>query len=123
VSIKDWMARGESLYSKASETLSSEDISAFQNMLPELKDAMLAGGYSYSYITDQFKWALNSLLSKVNGTMETLDKSIGQLPSLAPTVQPIQISLKIDGRELSNVIIDQLNSNSNLIKAVQRVTA
>ena len=123
VSIKDWMARGESLYSKASETLSSEDISAFQNMLPELKDAMLAGGYSYSYVTDQFKWALNSLLSKVNGTMETLDKSIGQLPSLAPTVQPIQISLKIDGRELSNVIIDQLNSNSNLIKAVQRVTA
>jgi hypothetical protein len=82
---------------------------------------MLSSGYSYSYITDQFQWALNSLLDKVNTSMDSVSKSIDKLPDLAPTVQPVQVRLIVDGRELSNVIISQLNTNSNLIKAVQNL--
>ena len=121
ISISEWMKRGEALYTKASSSLKAEDISDFQSFLPELKDAMLSSGYNYSYITDQFQWALNSLLDKVNTSMDSMSKSIDKLPDLAPTVQPINITLKIDGRELSNVIIEQLNTNTNLINAVRRV--
>ena len=120
-SATEWMKRGESMYLKASETLSSSDISEFQQFLPQLQDAMLASGYQYSYVTDQFKWALSTLLDKVNTSMDSVSKSIDKLPELAPTVQPINITLKIDGRELSNVIIEQLNTNTNLINAVRRV--
>lgn len=121
ISSSDWMARGEGLYRKAEQSLSAEDISNFQAFLPDLRDAMLASGYNYTYVTDQFKWALSTLLTKVNTSMDSMSQSIDKLPNLAPTVQPIQISLKIDGRELSNVIIDQLNTNGNLINAVRRV--
>ena len=118
--IDDWMKRGETLYWAAEKSLSAEDISAFQSYIPELKDAMLASGYSASYVNDQLEWALSTLLEKVNRSMDGLSSTIDKLPGLAPTLQPIQISLNVDGKVLSNVIIDQLNTNTNLVNAVRK---
>lgn len=118
--VDDWMKRGESLYWAAEKSLSSEDISAFQSYVPELKDAMLASGYSASYVNDQLEWALSTLLEKVNRSMDGLSSTIDKLPGLAPALQPIQISLNVDGKVLSNVIIDQLNTNTNLVNAVRK---
>ena len=124
ISSKDWMSRGEGLYLTAEKTLNPEDIQEFQQFLPELRDAMLSAGYSNSYVTEQFQWALSTLLDKVNVAMADVESNIDKLPELAPSVQtqqPIQIMLNVDGKQLSNVIIDQLNTNTNLIKAVQRI--
>lgn len=119
--VDDWMKRGESLYRQAERTLSAEDISAFQSYVPELRDAMLASGHSASYVNNQLEWALSALLEKVNQSMSNLSSTIDKLPGLAPALQPIQISLNIDGKVLSNVLIDQLNTNATLVNAVRKV--
>ena len=125
-SVYNWLTRYVDLFSSATGTLNASDISKFQSFIPDFRDVLIASGYSYTEATSQAVSALNSLLDKVDTGITVLNDNIDNIAKYSPVggsgvIQPLNINLNIDGRVIAQVVIDQLNTNGDLIQAVRNV--
>lgn len=120
VSMDEWIKRGQGLYAQAM-TGDVDAISDLQSFLVDIKDVMLAGGYGATQVESMFSSALQDILGVVNSSINNLNNTVNNASALAPKTNQsgnIEIRLIVDGKTLSSVIVDQLNTNTTLRNAV-----
>lgn len=133
VSNMDWTAKYDELYSAAvtpsdGGEYDTDAISDFQAFIPEYKDVLMASGYSPAQIETTFATAINDILGKVSASIGSLTESVKSAKDSAPSVSgetvssgKVEISLSIKGRAISDVIIDEINTNPELVNTLRGI--
>ena len=113
-------------------TLDPQAIAAFQSFVPDFIEVMSSAGYSRASVESGVKYDLNEVLSGVSTSISNLNTNLDTISSRAPSVSvdgtvtsginaPISVQVVIDGREIASALIEQLDTNQELIDKVRRV--